>query len=231
MKVTFANGKGGTGKTCSATVIAAVSSEEASTVLVDCDHQQSAFEWAEMAAEDGTPLPFHVIGERGSIDPEGAHGSDAVDLDRPDRLASVIDGLAERFGNVIIDTGQGVTEIGTAAIAAADLCVIPTRTGLDDLRRLGATSALADAHGTVALILLAQGATGTIALRDARQALASLAEADEDLLVMAEVIPSREHLQRLFGRVPAAADLDVYRSTWVEIRGVFDAFYRGMADG
>lgn len=115
MIVTFANVKGGSGKTTSAMHVAAVlAARDRRVVLIDADGQASARRWHRSAAQLGEPLPF------------------ALEFLPTADLVNDIDHLAEVNDDVVIDVGPANADIMLAAVAVADLVVIPVNAREDD---------------------------------------------------------------------------------------------------
>jgi chromosome partitioning protein len=113
--VTFANGKGGTGKTTSVMLGAGILTKRGESVAVlDMDPSGGATEWAYKAEASGNPMPFEV------------------------RSANIKELQRVRQGGtdwVFIDTPPLQAEIIQAAMDAADLVVLPTQPSDLDLAR------------------------------------------------------------------------------------------------
>ncbi len=180
--VSFANLKGGTGKTTSAICVACVLADRGDSVLViDSDPQGSAVLWAETATE----LPFATVGV-----PSAAVARQARDL-------------AARYDHVVIDTPPGHPNITSAALSVSDVVVVPVTTGSVDLVRYGATCELIDTAQVInehlrGVALLTKTRAGTASRRDVRAALIEVG-----LLPVADVeIPLREAIAGAEGTVP-----------------------------
>lgn len=101
MIVTLASLKGGVGKTTSAVHIAAHLQQKAPTLLVDCDSNRSALQWAENGL-----LPFKVASDTQALK------------------------LAKQFEHMVIDTAARPTPEELRALAdGCDLMVVPTNPG------------------------------------------------------------------------------------------------------
>lgn len=111
--------KGGVGKSTLATSLAIVLSEHFKTVLVDCDSQLSASEWADTRDED-TKL------------------ENIKHLQKTGRIKTTLLGLKSEYDLVICDTGghDASSEL-RQALTIADLAVVPLRPSQADLNALG----------------------------------------------------------------------------------------------
>ena len=174
MIVTVANVKGGVSKTTTSLYLA----HALKATLVDADSQGSAIGWSEAAQAAGTPLEFPV-----------------VSLPTP-RLAERLP-LAR---HIVIDTPPGDLKIIRAAVAAADVVLIPTGATALDLIRVWHTLDIARESGTRAVVLLCRVRANTRAPQEAVEALK-----DENVTVLATRIPLREALAFAYGE-PIGAD-------------------------
>lgn len=121
--------KGGVGKTTTSVALADAASVAGPVTLVDTDPMGAAVRWSVLAEEAGKPLRATVV------------GYPHADLDR--RLSA----LATDSAVVIIDAPPpGAVKIATAAIAAADITVIPAPARMADLDRVPATLAIVTEH-------------------------------------------------------------------------------------
>src|SRR3712207_1350448 len=136
--IAFVTQKGGSGKS-TLCINLSIAAQEAgrSVCILEMDWQATVSDWAENREEEG---------------PEVAQ-VDAIQLD------AVIERLqGSGYDYVFIDT-PGVDSPGTlAAIRAADLCVIPCRPPLADLRALKPTLAAIYRHDKVLTLRLNQTA-------------------------------------------------------------------------
>ena len=114
MRLALVSSKGGTGKTTSVVALAMVAHRLGRTLAVDCDPQGSLMEWSEAAAEQGSPLPFTVVG----MPTRDVHV----------RLAD----LGAGYEHVVTDTPPGDLGIIRSAILASATVLVPVSpTGLD----------------------------------------------------------------------------------------------------
>ncbi len=120
--ISFVTQKGGAGKTTLATSLAVVAEEAGEKVaILDMDPQKSLSAWAE-ARKSETPAV------------------DTVDSTMADKLNVIVPALADRGYTLIVLDTAGIDSTGThLAIAASDLCVIPSRPTTMDIRATKAT--------------------------------------------------------------------------------------------
>ncbi|MGP5364395.1 AAA family ATPase [Brachybacterium tyrofermentans] len=116
--IAVVNLKGGVGKTTAAILIATQLAELGHTVTVlDMDTQGSATDWARIADEDGTPLPFEI---------------------RPANHAS-LRSYKPTTDFTVIDTPPTDPSVVDAAVKVADLIIVPTPPGFMDTDRTWST--------------------------------------------------------------------------------------------
>lgn len=107
--ITFANPKGGSGKTTSAMLLAEqIHHAGASVALLDCDPNQNIVQWAKQRTGEGRAVPFTVR----------PVPSEADFLDTVDSIRGKADFL-------IIDLEGTASQLVTYAISQADLVLIP----------------------------------------------------------------------------------------------------------
>lgn len=173
--ISVVNTKGGTSKTTTAINLGAAAAYAGSRpVIVDADPQGSASAWIYAAQ--------HVAGE-GDVPCDLTAGNTQTFSRLPhDRVC-------------IVDTGPGNPAIVDAAVSAADMVVIPTKTTLTDLDRLWETLKLV--QGVAAAVLLTQVNLQAILYRQIRQALE-----EDGVLVFPTPIVHRERVAQEFGQWP-----------------------------
>lgn len=160
--IALAGLKGGSGKSTVATCLAAEWTDRGRRVLLaDADPQGTAQVWGSLAAEAGRPAPtVAAVGE-------GFH--------RADQLPR----LAAGFDLAILDTPPRMGKLQRAALAVADLAVLPCGPSPADLWALRETVALVEAvrelrPGLLAAILFCRVPTGARMAGEVRDALAGL---------------------------------------------------------
>jgi len=115
MILTFANVKGGAGKTTTAMHIAhEMVIRRQSVLFLDADRQRSASRWAEHAQSSDEPLPFQV---------DWFPSADLIDK---------VESWQAGVDHLIIDTAPGDADVMLAAMSVADLVLIPANAGPDD---------------------------------------------------------------------------------------------------
>lgn len=129
--------KGGVGKTTTSVALAEAATIAGPVTLIDTDPMGAAVRWSVLAEEAGKPLRASIVGYPTA-------------------------GLAQRLGPisrdaavVVIDAPPpGALNIATAAIAAAEIVVMPAPARMADLDRVPATLAIAREHGRRAFAVL-----------------------------------------------------------------------------
>lgn len=178
--IALSNLKGGTGKTTSSFCLAEALRRRGQTVEVyDLDPQGSATEWAYAAEENDTPLNFSVT---------VANARTVVKAPRSNHW-------------VIVDCPPGATAQIDAAIATADVVIVPVSPSPIDVNRMWKTLDLAAPEKSIVLVCRAVPNT-----RLGRFIVEALEE-DDEAQVFRTVIPQREAIKALFGT--ALAD-DLY---------------------
>lgn len=107
--ITFANPKGGSGKTTSAMLLAEqIALSGGRVAILDLDPNANILAWAEARRTEGRDVPFEVHAR--------PQADETVDL---------IDRLGEAVDYLIIDLEGSKDQIVTFALSRTDLCVIP----------------------------------------------------------------------------------------------------------
>lgn len=107
--ITFANPKGGSGKTTSAMLLAEqIAISGGRVAILDLDPNANILAWSEARKSDGRDVPF-VVHAR-------PQAEETVEL---------IDSLSEEADYLIIDLEGSKDQIVTFALSRTDLCVIP----------------------------------------------------------------------------------------------------------
>ncbi|MEE4212412.1 MAG: ParA family protein [Parvularcula sp.] len=108
--ITFANPKGGSGKTTSAMLLAEqIAISGGRIAILDLDPNANILGWAQVRKDEGKEVPFAVHARR-------PHAEETVEL---------IDGLSEATDYLIIDLEGSKDQIVTFALSRTDLCIIP----------------------------------------------------------------------------------------------------------
>jgi len=122
MIISFANQKGGAGKTTLATHLAhVIALAKRKVLLVDCDPQGSASGWA-AAREEASPFPV-------------------VQMAR-DTLHRDLPAILKDYEHCVIDTPPRVSALARSAILASDLVLIPVQPSSYDVWAAGETVGL-----------------------------------------------------------------------------------------
>lgn len=174
-----ANLKGGVGKTTTAVHLAAGLGRHSAAVLVDADPQQSAARWVQLAGAD---IPFQLLSAPSP------------------RLRGALEaGPAVPY--TVIDTPPGDTAIVAAALALADVVLLPVAPLLMDLDRLAPTldllAAAAAAYNPTVWVLLTRVRSGTRSAGATRDWFAQ-----RQLPVLSTEIPLAEAYGWSYGAVP-----------------------------
>lgn len=180
VRIVVTNTKGGVGKTTTVIHLAAALMERGSVQVYDADPQGSATEWAMRAEEAGQPLDFAV---------------EPVNLAQLRRAGEAAD-------FVFIDTPPGDPRLIDAALAGADVAIIPTAPSSIDMARMWDTELVARTHAP-SYVLLTQADTRTRAVATALEVLQA-----EGVGHFETVIAMREGVRQSFGRRPGP---DLYR--------------------
>ena len=107
--ITFANPKGGSGKTTSAMLLAEqIAISGGRVAILDLDPNANILAWAQAREEQGKEVPFQVHAR--------PQAEETVEL---------IDGLSNDADYLIIDLEGSKDQIVTFALSRTDLCIIP----------------------------------------------------------------------------------------------------------
>lgn len=198
--IAFLNGKGGVGKTTSSFMTAEAARRAGfSTAVIDADPQGSASDWAERAADNGTPLGFKV--------------EDANIKTMPKKA-----GRAE-VEYLFIDTGPNDPNVMGEAAKLADLVIIPTRTTPGDLDR--AFQTYESISGAAALMLWDIDPRRQL-YKQARQVIS-----DREMAILSSEIPSREDVNKLWFTDLNVDSLYGYEAVFQELHTALNAITVG----
>src|SRR5690625_1740846 len=175
--ITIANTKGGSGKTTSTICIATALAGQFTVEVWDADPQGSATDWADLADETDTPLPFNVE----------VLNAKRLNKQRQKTTADY----------VLIDTPPGDRETIDNAIAIADLVILPTASTAMDLERTIKTAG-GIPPATMRVALITRTNKQTRSYRDAMEFLQS----DDDLAVFSTGITNLEAIHHSYGTRP-----------------------------
>jgi chromosome partitioning protein len=107
--ITFANPKGGSGKTTSAMLLAEqIAISGGRVAILDLDPNANIVAWSRGRQETARPVPFSVHTRP-----------------QPEEIVSLIDELAEQCDYLIIDLEGSKDQVVTFALSRTDLCIIP----------------------------------------------------------------------------------------------------------
>ena len=107
--ISFANPKGGTGKTTAALILAEQIADRGGRVgIIDCDPNANIVRWRDERDELGLEQPFHIeaIGD-------------------PQEFDTQIDGMEPYYDYLLIDLEGTASEVVSTAVALSDLVLIP----------------------------------------------------------------------------------------------------------
>jgi len=188
--VAYLNTKGGVGKTTSSIMTAEAANRVGfSSAILDADPQGSASEWAERAADNGSPLRFEI------------QDANRATLARKASNAGV--------DYLFLDTGPADPAMIQAAADISDLVIIPTRTTPGDLDRAIATY---EAIGGAAALLLWDINTRYQLYRQARAFVE-----ERKIVTFASEIPSRQDVNKLWFTALDVNNLYGYEDVFEEL--------------
>lgn len=183
--ITFANPKGGSGKTTSAMLLAEQITVSGGRVAVlDLDPNANIRSWAQSREADGKDVPFAVHAR--------PQAEDTVEL---------IDSLAGEADYLIVDLEGSRDQIVTFALSRTDLCVIPLDGSAMEARQAAQAVRLVQTTGNmirreinhILLFTRTNAAFQTSDERDVRQELA-----ESDIPVLPVRIAKRAPYTRVF---------------------------------
>jgi chromosome partitioning protein len=200
MKIlTFASSKGGVGKSTLTGHLAAEAERHGAgpVAIVDCDPQGSLAEWWNSRAAQ-TPL-FARADVR--------------------RLRQDLEALARQgIALVIIDTPPALIEVITAAIAVADLVVIPCRPSPHDLRTIGVVVAMCQKANTPLVLVLNAVIARSRLTGDAVEVLRRTAPALKTIVHQRQLFASSMIDGRTAGEIePRSAAAEEITALWREL--------------
>jgi chromosome partitioning protein len=187
MRITCGNLKGGVGKTTSAAFLACGLARSGRTLLVDADPFGSLLDWSQVEPGNGS---------------SAWAGFPATVIAWPVKdLARRVQGVADDYDHIVIDTGPNHEQLLRQALAVSDLLLIPCAPTLMDVERLGETFALVEdvqpLRPIEARVLFTKAPAMSADLRDARQGLA-----EQGFPVLDAHVRALVHYSRARGTVP-----------------------------
>jgi chromosome partitioning protein len=175
------NLKGGVGKTVTAVALAHAASWGGPAILLDCDPQGSALDWADRAEKSGQPFRATV---------RGMATADLHHRIRPETAGYAV---------AVIDAPPpGALKIARPVVEVADMLVMPCPPNLADLARIHATQAEAAKSGIPSGVVLTMVRSG---LTDRGMAVSALAGAG--VHVFATWLPLTVAVARAYGQAPS----------------------------
>lgn len=175
MILALVNLKGGVAKTTSSLYLAAVYAQKGTTVLLDADPQGSASDWVATVEDGGTELPFDVKVVNQRTMSRSAAGYDFV----------------------VIDTPPGNPAIVDAAIAAADLVLVPTDASPMDIQRVWPSVEAATRADKPVAVLMVRTRSNTLSLAASTEIFE-----EAGIAVIETRIPLREEIKVAYGTIP-----------------------------
>lgn len=174
MIIAVSNLKGGTGKTTTSILLAAaLTAAGHDCIVIDADPQGSATDWADIAQENNTPLPFTIT------------VANARSLKR----------LPANNTIYIVDCPPGHATIIDAAISVADHIIVPVSPSAIDVDRMWDTLQLIGDKPATTLLTAAR--LGTTNLDELRTMLA-----EAQVPTFRTPILQREAIKKLYGTNP-----------------------------
>ena len=161
--ITFANPKGGSGKTTSAMLLAEqIAASGGRVAVLDLDPNANIVAWARARESEGRGVPFAVHARP-----------------QAEETVGLIDGLADEADYLIVDLEGSKDQIVTFALSRTDLCIIPldgspmeARQAAQAVKLVQSTSKMIRAPIAYALLFARTNAAfQTTDERDVRQAM------------------------------------------------------------
>ncbi len=107
--ITFANPKGGSGKTTSAMLLAEqIAASGGRVAILDLDPNANIVAWSQARRAAGMRVPFDIYARP-----------------QPEETVGLIDGLANKTDYLVVDLEGSKDQIVTFAVSRSDLCIIP----------------------------------------------------------------------------------------------------------
>lgn len=212
MIIVVGNEKGGVGKSTLSRAFAALIAEQgADTVLVDTDAAQAQMAWAKGRAKRGLPPIFNVIGATTDV-------------------ARTVARTAKTAGGVVVDIGAGDYESMREVAEIADVWIVPTRVGPEDListrnlcKALEGYS-IQRRHGPLGLAVLVNAVPGPWNSREDVDARADLTRSGLTTPILVQSVRDRRvwrdarRANKVLGEMPIAEA----QKAQEELRAVFD---------
>lgn len=192
--ITYANTKGGVGKTTSVMLMAGILNRRGEKVEVrDMDPSAGATKWKKMAAENGDPLPYPVVSA--NVETVGEPSETGADW-------------------ILVDTPPLESAIIQAGMDVADLVIIATQPSSLDLNRAMATS---EAVSGPLAFLVTRVNPNTVAWKECVDTLKA-----KDMPVLESSIKARESIRNASGTssIPRGTG---YEEAVDEVMGFFDS--------
>ncbi len=128
--ISFANPKGGTGKSTSALILALEMAHRGGRVaLIDCDPNQVTAGWAEAREQEEQGVPFTAIANPGE-----------------ENIIDVLDDLANTYPFVIVDLEGTASLMMSRTMSRSDLTIIPMQASPVDAKQAARAAALVRAE-------------------------------------------------------------------------------------
>lgn len=198
MRVAVCGLKGGIGKTTTAVYLSELAAKEAPTALFDADVTPTAYMWSQQSG--------------------GLTAS--VSRMATTQIGPEVEKLGGMFAHFIIDCPPGHVDITRAAMAAADICVVPCAPSQKDISTLPSTLELAELVGRPLVVLLVKYRRWTLASRRAERALV-----DNGVPILRASVGNHTAFETDMESVPTR--FYGYEDVWEELK----TLYRRLQDG